>query len=501
MDVVDQHDVAPAQSIAAIGRDREDAGDLSRARFRPHGAERRRGLGAAQDERVVWHVADPAERRRDQGGLIESARPESPAMQRHGHKQVGVIRQQPRHLPGDGLGEGDATTIFEAQRNGAGDIAIGDRRADAGMARQALLAGGAARVRTAIISERHVAGRTPWRGEKTHATPTGRAEAMIPRGDRAAAGAARRQGQIGDQAQRGDQTEHSHLSRAVGGGTSRAVDTPEIFDRAARRLRRDRAQPHFADHDFLRAAMLDGIAERLDSVTRSFGSVLDLGCHDGAFVPPPGAAVTRLDAGARFAAAAGGIQADEDQPRFADGAFDLVVSAGVLDSVNDLPGALALVRRALRPDGLFLAAFIGAGSLATLRAVLREAEGDRPAVHIHPQIDVRSAGDLLVRAGFALPVADVETLTARYAGLGRLLGDLRGMGVSNVLRDRRPLRRDTLARAAQAFAGRADRDGRTAERFEIIYLTGWAPAPSQPQPARRGSATTSLSAALNKPSG
>jgi SAM-dependent methyltransferase len=291
------------------------------------------------------------------------------------------------------------------------------------------------------------------------------------------------------------------LSRAVGGGTSRAVDTPDIFDRAARRLRRDRAQPHFAEHDFLRAAMLDGIAERLDSVTRSFENVLDLGCHDGGFMPPPGATIARVDAGARFAAAADGIQADEDQPAFADGSFDLIVSAGVLDSVNDLPGALALARRALRPDGLFLAAFTGAGSLTTLRAALREAEGDRPAARIHPQIDVRSAGDLLVRAGFALPVADVETLTVRYAGLGRLLDDLRGMGASNVLRDRRPLRRDTLARLAQAFADRADDDGRTTERFEVIYLTGWAPAPSQPQPARRGSATTSLAAALRPPGG
>ncbi len=277
------------------------------------------------------------------------------------------------------------------------------------------------------------------------------------------------------------------------------MSNADIFDRAARRLRRDRAQPHFAEHDFLRAAMLDGIAERLASVTRTFENVLDLGTHDGSFVPPAGATVTRSDAGARFATAAGGIHADEDQPCFADASFDLVVSAGVLDSVNDLPGALALVRRALRPDGLFLAAFTGAGSLATLRAVLREAEGDRPAARLHPQIDVRSAGDLLVRAGFALPVADVETLTVRYAGLGRLLGDLRGMGVSNVLRDRRPLRRDTLARAAQAFADRADPDGRTAERFDIIYLTGWAPAPSQPQPARRGSATASLAAALATP--
>lgn len=420
-------------------------------------------------------------------------------MQRDGHEQVGIRRQQPGHLPGDRLGEGGAAAIFETQRHRARNIAISNRGPDAGMARRALLARSAARLGAAVIIERHVTGGAPGRCEETHAAPAGGAEAMVRRRHRAAAGTARRQGQIGDQAQRGDHATHKRLSRGARGGTSRAVDTAEIFDRAARRLRRDRAQPHFAEHDFLRAAMLDGLADRLDSVKRSFENVLDLGCHDGSFVPPPGAKIVRADAGARFAAAAGGIQADEDQPAFADGSFDLIVSAGVLDSVNDLPGALALARRALRPDGLFLAAFTGAGSLATLRAALREAEGDRPAARIHPQIDVRSAGDLLVRAGFALPVADVETLTVRYAGLGRLLDDLRGMGASNVLRDRRPLRRDTLARLAQAFAERADDDGRTTERFEIIYLTGWAPAPSQPQPARRGSATASLAAALKPP--
>ena len=174
-------------------------------------------------------------------------------------------------------------------------------------------------------------------------------------------------------------------------------------------------------------------------------------------------------------------------------------SAGVIDSVNDLPGALIQARRALRPDGLFLAAFVGAGSLVSLRAALRVAEGDRPAARLHPQIDVRSAGDLLMRAGFALPVADGETLNVRYGDLGGLMRDLRVMAANNALVGRRPLRRDTLVRAYQAFADLADSDGRVPERFEIIFMTGWAPAPSQPQPARRGSATTSLAAALKIP--
>lgn len=273
------------------------------------------------------------------------------------------------------------------------------------------------------------------------------------------------------------------------------MTAPDIFARHRRRLHRDRAQPGFATANFLHRYMLEGIEDRLQAVTRQFADVLDLGCHDAAFAPPPGARVARFDPGFGFARAANGVQGDEDRLPFADGAFDLVVSVGVLDSVNDLPGALTLIRRTLRPDGLFLAAFTGGRTLATLRQSLFAAEADRPAARVHPQIDLRSAGDLLVRAGFALPVADSETLTVRYAGLGRLVGDLRGMGATGLL-DPAPLGRAGLVAAASAFAGRADGDGRTAEQFEVIYLTGWAPAPGQPQPARRGSATASLADTL-----
>ncbi len=238
--------------------------------------------------------------------------------------------------------------------------------------------------------------------------------------------------------------------------------------------------------------MLDGIAERLSSVTRGFVDVLEIGCADSTFEPPAGAKIARTDPGYRFAARTKGVQADEDRLPFADAAFDLVVAAGTLDSVNDLPGALTLIRRTLRPDGMFLGAFLGAGTLATLRVVLRDAEADRPAARFHPQIDVRSAGDLLVRAGFALPVADVETLRVRYANLPRLLEDLRGMAATNLLADPPALTHSILARAAEGFAKRADADGRVTEYFEIVTLTGWAPSPDQPQPARRGSATASL---------
>ena len=281
-------------------------------------------------------------------------------------------------------------------------------------------------------------------------------------------------------------------------GTSAPVSdqAPQIFDRAARRRRRDRAAPVYAEHDFLRATMLDGIDERLSAVTRSFTDILDLGGFDAALPAPAGARIARCDPGHAFAAAAHGVQADEDRLPFADASFDLVVSAGVLDQVDDLPGALSLIRRVLRPDGLFLGAFVGAGSLPALRAALRIAEADRPAARLHPQIDVRSAGDLLMRAGFALPVADVETLDVGYRDLGRLLGDLRGMGASNLLNQRQPMSRDILGRTIAAFAAAADDRGRTHETFQIVFLTGWSPDPSQPKPARRGSATASMTDAL-----
>ena len=271
---------------------------------------------------------------------------------------------------------------------------------------------------------------------------------------------------------------------------------PEIFDRAARRLRRDRAAPRYAEHDFLRATMLDGIGERLDAVTRDFVDVLDLGCFDGSFVTPPGSRVARCDPGYAFAAQSDGVQMDEDRLPFADASFDLVVSAGVLDQVADLPGALALIRRVLRPDGLFLGAFVGAGSLPTLRNALRTAEEDRPVARLHPQIDVRSAGDLLMRAGFALPVADVETLDVGYRDPGRLFGDLRGMAGGNILAQRQPLTSSVVGRTVAAFMQAADASGRTHETFRIVFLTGWSPDPSQPKPARRGSATASLGEAL-----
>ena len=279
------------------------------------------------------------------------------------------------------------------------------------------------------------------------------------------------------------------------------MSAPEIFDRKRRRTRRDRAAERFAEHDFLHARMADELLDRLDTVQREFRLALDLGCANGRVgkgLRERGIELVSADPGFRFARAAGGVQCDEDQLPFADGSFDLVVACGGLDQVNDLPGALVLIRRALKPDGLFLGAFAGAGSLPRLRSALLGAE-ERAVARLHPQIDVRSAGDLLARARFALPVADGERLTVRYGSVAPLLRDLRGMAATNLLAGPvLPLTRDALGRTAEAFQAGADPDGKVSETIEIVHLLGWAPSPDQPKPARRGSATASLAEALRR---
>lgn len=272
------------------------------------------------------------------------------------------------------------------------------------------------------------------------------------------------------------------------------------FDRQLRRVRRDRAAGRFAEADYLHRLAADELIERLDFVKRDFRRALDLGCSGGYLtrrLRERGLDVTPFDSGAAFARAASGVQGDEDRLPFADGAFDLVVSVGALDGVNDLPGALLLTRRALKPDGLFLGAFGGAGSLARLRRAMLAADSVEggAAPRVHPQIDIRAAGDLLTRAGFALPVVDAQPVDVRYRSLMDLVRDLRAMGATNILaaRSRRPLGRHGLAAAIADFESAGDK---TTERFEILHLLGWSPSPDQPRPAPRGSGTVSLAEAL-----
>ena len=193
---------------------------------------------------------------------------------------------------------------------------------------------------------------------------------------------------------------------------------------------------------------------------------------------------------------------DEEALPFSESAFDLVVSALALQFVNDLPGALIQIRRALAPDGLFIGCLIGGQSLHELRLAFAEAEesvmgGTSP--RIAPFADLRDMGGLLQRAGFALPVTDSDTITVRYSSMFGLLRDLRAMGATNALiaRDRRPLRRAVLMKAAEIYQSRfADADGRLRATFEFVWVSGWAPHESQQKPLQPGSAKARLADAL-----
>lgn len=264
------------------------------------------------------------------------------------------------------------------------------------------------------------------------------------------------------------------------------------FAAALRRRRHARASPGFAGVDFLHQLMAEELRERVNLVARNFASVLDLG---GPLPLWPGAVRVSLSP-----LAGTDVVADEDRLPFADGSFDLVVSAGALTTVNDLPGALAGIRRVLRPDGLFVASFVGGMSLVELRACLLEAEAaitGGAGSHTAPMVEASAAAGLLGRAGLVMPVADVERVQLRYASLFGLLDDLTAMGARSVLAQRRPLRRDVLMYAARRFAAMAE-NGKTAVTVEIIHVVGWAPGPGQPTPKAPGSATTSLAAALTR---
>lgn len=288
--------------------------------------------------------------------------------------------------------------------------------------------------------------------------------------------------------------------------------TPDIrcvFDRALVSRRRGRAATTLPGADFLLAEATRAIADRLAVVLRDFPRAVCLGAQDGRLSRAlaenrrVGTVISTESCAALLTALpCPRLAADEEVLPFEAGSLDLVVSPLSLHWVNDLPGTLAQVRRALRPDGLFLAVLFGGGTLRELRESLLQAEADLvggASLRIDPFLDVREAGGLLQRAGFALPVADTETLTVRYADPLGLLDDLRAMGWTNALagRSRRPLRRDVLTRALEVYARRhQDPDGRVRASFEFVHLSGWAPHESQQQPLRPGTARMRLAEAL-----
>jgi SAM-dependent methyltransferase len=284
--------------------------------------------------------------------------------------------------------------------------------------------------------------------------------------------------------------------------------SPLIFDRRLLRARHRRAAS-LGPATFLLDRVADDITDRLATVKRRFDLALDLGTPGEAVraaLARVGSVGTIMAAAAfpegRAARTAPFVAADEEALPFGDATLDLVVSALALQFVNDLPGTLVQIRRALKPDGLLLAALLGGETLTELRESFAAAESETTggvSPRVAPFAELRDLGALLQRAGFALPVTDTDRLTVRYDSAFALMHDLRRMGATNILVDRRrrPLRRATLMRMAEIYAQRfADPDGRVRATFEIVWLSGWSPHPSQQQPLKPGSAAARLADAL-----
>ncbi len=289
------------------------------------------------------------------------------------------------------------------------------------------------------------------------------------------------------------------------------ADSPEkIFDRDLLTRRRRRISACIAEHDFLLRRAGDDIKMRLGSVLRDFPRALNLGAHHGVLseilaADPLIKHVVSTDACQELLTLCDGARVicDEEALPFKTGALDLVVSALSLHLLNDIPGALIQIRRALKPDGLFLAAVLGGRTLHELREALAMAEEEIDggvSPRVAPFADVRDYGALLQRAGFALPVTDADVVEVTYKTVFDLMRELRGMGASNVLMARRrtPLKREILMRTGEIYARRFPaNDGRIAASFEIIHLTGWSPDASQPKPLQPGSAQKRLADALD----
>jgi len=269
---------------------------------------------------------------------------------------------------------------------------------------------------------------------------------------------------------------------------------PVLFDRALLRKRQRRAA-QLGAATFLLDRVAEDMADRAAAVLRDFGAAAD--------IDSPGDQVRRALAPRLGDIAAVALPDDERTPLALEPAsLGLAVSALALQFVNDLPGVLAQIRRALKPDGLLLAATLGGDTLTELRQSFAAAEAELEgglSPRVAPFADLRDLGALLQRAGFALPVTDVDRVVVRYADAFALMHDLRRMGAANVLTERRrtPLRRATLLRMAQIYQERfTDPDGRIRATFDIVWLSGWAPHESQQKPLRPGSAKASLEAAV-----
>jgi len=280
---------------------------------------------------------------------------------------------------------------------------------------------------------------------------------------------------------------------------STSLPTPDLFDGSLLRARQDRARK-LGRVTFLLDRVADDMAERLSAVVREFKNAADIGTPGDELCKVLGG---RLDRVQRI-----DLPVEQTEPlALAAQSLDLAVSALAFQFVNDLPGLLAQIRRALRPDGLLLAAMIGGDTLSELRQSFAAAEAeleDGASPRVVPFADLRDIGALLQRAGLALTVTDLDRIVVRYDSAFDLMHDLRRMGATNVLVERRrtPTRRATMLRMAQFYRERfADPDGRIRATFDVIWMSGWAPHESQQKPLLPGSAKMGIEEAVKKAKG
>ncbi len=283
-----------------------------------------------------------------------------------------------------------------------------------------------------------------------------------------------------------------------------------LFDRKLLDVRLSRIAGHLADHDFLLKRVATSYGERLSSILREFPFTIDLGALHGPIGElcrkhPRIQTIVQLESNLKLLNKCSGlkVRSDIEALPLRNESVDLVLSALVLSFVNDLPGVLVQIRRALKPDGLFLGTVFGTRTLDELRQSFYQAEEETVggiSPHTIPMIDVRDCGTLLQRAGFALPVADSDLVTVKYSTPWSLFEDLRGMGMTNILRERHksPLKRKTIFRMIELYEELfSDQEGKVEATFELITLTGWSPHASQPKPLQPGSASRRLADALD----
>lgn len=277
---------------------------------------------------------------------------------------------------------------------------------------------------------------------------------------------------------------------------------PQIFDRQRYAMHRARAAQRFGDHDFLHRRVVEDIIDRLETVQRGFPKTVFAGAGALTDLVTPACGVGDIVSmdltPARLPLRGSALAGDEEALPFATESLDLFVSVLMLHAANDVVGALTQARLALKPDGLFIAAAFGEETLARLRDALYRAEAEITggvSPRVAPLASVQDYGQALARAGFALPVVDVDKITVRYDNPMKLLGDLRGMGETNTLKQNTlPLRRKALMQALEIFSQNGGE-----EQFDIVYLTGWAPHESQQKPLRPGAGRMSLEDAVKKP--